>query len=152
MKYSPCLSFMLHPSAFLWWESISHFGVWYETLRGCNILLKCILIVPHGSHFKSLWLWKEGESDHLGGRPNWKQGLLNEAKKMSEFIVSAVVVVEGCNGCLLRARCVNLCFKVIFANVFIFLMACKEKLTVIQTVTVYGLKWYTVYAQYNTQF
>lgn len=36
-------------------------------LRGGDILLKHILIVPRGSQTESPWLWKEGESHHLGG-------------------------------------------------------------------------------------
>lgn len=43
-----------------------------------------------------------------------EKGLLNGAKKMSEFIGTIVVVVEGCNGCLLRAKHANLCLKVLF--------------------------------------
>lgn len=40
---------------------------------------------------------------------------------MTKFIVSAVVVVEGCNGCLLGAKCANLCHKVLCTNAFIIL-------------------------------
>lgn len=88
---SVCLSCYIPLRSF--GEAVYHiFGVWYETLlKGCYILLKCSLIVVHGSQTDSLWLWKEGESDHLGGRPNWKQGLLNGAQKIS-IIVSAVVI------------------------------------------------------------
>ena len=102
MKYSPCL---LH--------SISHFAVRSVTLlRGRDSLLKCISIVHHGFLSESLWLWRKGESDQLESQPDWKQGLLNGERKASDCI--AVVVVEGCNGRLLRAKHANLSLKVLF--------------------------------------
>lgn len=102
MKYSPCL---LH--------SISHFAVRSVTLlRGRDSLLKCISIVHHGFLSESLWLWRKGESDQLESQPDWKQGLLNGERKASDCI--AVVVVEGCNGRLLREKHANLSLKVLF--------------------------------------
>lgn len=83
---------------------------------------------------------ERGRIRSLGGQPNWKQVLLKEAKKMSEFIVSAVMVVEGFNRCLLRGKHANLCLKVLFINAFIFFfMARGEKPTETMT-TVCGLK------------
>lgn len=43
--------------------------------------------------------------------PTGKRGLLNRGKKISEFIVSAVVVVEGCNVRSVRTPCANLHLK-----------------------------------------
>lgn len=52
MIYTPFHSFMLHFSAFLYYGAVSHFGVCYETLlKGCDTLLKDILIVPCGSPY-----------------------------------------------------------------------------------------------------
>lgn len=66
-------------------------------------------------------------------------GFLNGSKKMSEFLVSAVVVVEGCNRCTLGAKHANLCLSPLYKCIHHFYDMRKKK-TVIETVnSVYAL-------------
>lgn len=66
---------------------------------------------------ESLWLWIVGESDQ-GADPTQEQGLLNGWKKISEFIVSAVVVAEGCKRTTHASLCLKGKYKYIFNTYF----------------------------------
>lgn len=96
-------SFMLHPFTFFFGEgTVLHFGVWYETLlRGCNILLKCVLIapadlrVPVALERRRIWsFW----------RPDQVEGCFIEGNKENDWIIlyQMLLVVECCNGWLPR--------------------------------------------------